>query len=152
MFYILSPLTVMNKPTKYLLIAAKGIAALIMLQTLFFKFTASPESVYIFTRVGIEPWGRIGSGVAELISSILILIPRTAYIGAGLGLGIMAGALVSHFTILGIEVMGDGGQLFIYALLVSISCAIILFHTRREWLAMLSTVPLIKNLLPASHI
>jgi hypothetical protein len=140
----------MNKLAKYFLIIAKGVAALIMLQTLFFKFTASPESVYIFTQVGIEPWGRIGSGVAELIASVLILIPRTAWVGAGLGLGVMAGAIASHLTILGVEVMGDGGQLFIYALLVSFSCAYILYSTRREWFAVLATWPVLKKIVPAS--
>ena len=103
------------------------VAAVIMLQTLFFKFSAADESVYIFTKVGIEPWGRIGTGVAELIASILILIPRTSVYGAIMGLGIMGGALLTHIFILGIEVKGtingriiepDGGQLFIYALLV----------------------------------
>jgi uncharacterized membrane protein YphA (DoxX/SURF4 family) len=127
----------MNNPTKYLLIAAKGIAAVIMLQTLYFKFRAAPESVYIFTTVGIEPWGRIGTGVVELIASVLILIPRTSWIGAGLGLGIMAGALLTHLTLLGIEVQGDGGQLFFYALAVAISCSVILYPTRVQWLPVL---------------
>src|SRR3954453_16079682 len=76
-------------------------AAIILLQTLFFKFTAAPESVYIFSKVGLEPWGRIGSGVAELIAAILILFPPTTWLGAGLALGVMAGAIFSHLTILG---------------------------------------------------
>lgn len=101
------------------------IAAIIMLQTLYFKFTASPESVYIFTTVGMEPWGRIGSGIAELIAGILLLIPRTTWLGALLGLGVMSGAIFFHLTMLGIEVQGDGGQLFIYALIVFVSCAIL---------------------------
>lgn len=111
------------------------IAAVIMLQTLFFKFSASPESVYIFTKVGMEPWGRIGSGVVELIASILILIPRTTWIGALLGLGVMSGALFFHLTKLGVEVQGDGGQLFIYALLVFVSCLILLIMNRLKVLA-----------------
>src|ERR1700759_2711744 len=82
-------------------------AAAILVQTLFFKFTAAPESVYIFTRIHAEPWGRIGSGVVELISAVLMLIPRTVWAGALLALGVMAGAIVSHLTVLGIEVMGD---------------------------------------------
>ena len=102
------------------------VAAVIMLQTLFFKFTASEESVYIFSTVGMEPWGRIGSGIAELIASVLILYPRTTPFGALLGMGLMSGALFFHLTKLGIEVKGDHGQLFIYALLVFISCAILL--------------------------
>lgn len=93
-------------------------AAVILLQTLFFKFTAAPESVYIFTKVHAEPWGRVGSGVVELIAAVLILIPRTVWAGALLAIGVMAGAIVSHLTVLGIEVMGDGGLLFGLALIV----------------------------------
>ena len=91
-------------------------AAVILLQTLFFKFTAAPESVYIFTKVGLEPWGRIGSGIAELIAAILILVPATTWLGAGLALAVMAGAIFSHLTVLGIVVMDDGGLLFGLAL------------------------------------
>jgi uncharacterized membrane protein YphA (DoxX/SURF4 family) len=106
------------------------IAAIIMLQTLFFKFSAAPESVYIFTTVGIEPWGRIATGIAELLASILLLWPRTTWMGALLGLGIMSGALLSHLFILGYEIMGDGGQLVWYAVIVWISCAILLWLHR----------------------
>jgi len=88
-------------------------AAIILLQTLFFKFTAAPESVYIFTRVGLEPWGRIGSGIAELIAAILILIPATTCLGAALALAIMLGAIFSHLTVLGIVVMNDGDCSFV---------------------------------------
>lgn len=115
----------------------RGIAALIMLQTLFFKFTASPESVYIFSKLGMEPWGRIGSGVAELIASFLILIPRATWLGALLAMGIMGGAIFFHLTTLGIEVQGDGGQLFIYAMLVFISAAVLLWLHRSTLLAFL---------------
>jgi uncharacterized membrane protein YphA (DoxX/SURF4 family) len=101
------------------------IAAIIMLQTLFFKFSAAPESVYIFTTLGMEPWGRIGIGVLELIASLLILYPRTTAFGAVLGAGLMAGAIFFHLTKLGIEVQGDGGQLFIYAALVLVSSLIL---------------------------
>ena len=88
----------------------------ILLQTLFFKFTAAEESVYIFRTVGAEPWGRIGSGVLELVAAILLLMPALAPYGAILTMGLMAGAIVSHLTILGIEVKGDGGLLFGLAL------------------------------------
>src|SRR5882757_3212609 len=88
------------------------VAAIILLQTLFFKFTAAPESVYIFTKVGAEPWGRIGSGVVELIAAVLLLTPRFVWAGAILALGVMAGAIVSHLTLLGIEVQGDRALLF----------------------------------------
>ena len=108
------------------------LAALIMLQTLFFKFSGAEESVYIFSQLGIEPWGRIGTGIAELIASILILIPRTTPLGALLGLGIMSGALFFHLTKLGIVVRDDHGQLFIYAVLVFISCLILAWSFRKQ--------------------
>ncbi|ADB38532.1 DoxX family protein [Spirosoma linguale] len=127
----------MKKPINYVLLIAKGVAAVLMLQTLYFKFQAEPESVYIFTKVGIEPWGRIGTGVIELIASVLILIPRTAWIGAGLGLGVMMGAILTHLVLLGIEVQGDGGQLFFYAIAVAVSCVAILYITRHQWIPVL---------------
>src|SRR5437773_8464755 len=95
----------------------RATAAVVLLQTLFFKFTAAPESVYIFTKVGAEPWGRIGSGVVELIAAILLLTPRFQWLGAGIAMGVMAGAIVSHLTVLGIEVQGDHGLLFALALI-----------------------------------
>ena len=87
------------------------LVAAILVQTLFFKFTAAPESVHIFSTLGAEPWGRIGSGVMELIAAVLLLIPRTVAKGALLALGVISGALLSHVFVLGIEVQGDGGLL-----------------------------------------
>jgi uncharacterized membrane protein YphA (DoxX/SURF4 family) len=110
--------------------ALRILAAVIMLQTLYFKFTAAPESVYIFSTLGIEPWGRIGTGVMELIAALLLLLPRTVVVGSVLAMGIMGGAILSHLLILGISVQHDGGQLFIYALTVFIS-ALILFWIHR---------------------
>jgi len=107
-------------------------AATILLQTLFFKFTAAPESVYIFTKVGAEPWGRIGSGVLELIAAILILTPRFTWLGSLLAMGVMAGAVLSHLTVLGIEVQGDKGLLFALALIVFVCCAVNLLLHRSE--------------------
>src|SRR5205809_3124815 len=107
-------------------------AAVILLQTLFFKFTAAPESVYIFTKVGLEPWGRIGSGIAELIAAILILIPATIWLGAGLALAVMAGTVFSHLTVLGIVVMNDGGLLFGLAFAVATCSIVLLFLQRRR--------------------
>jgi hypothetical protein len=108
------------------------VAAGILLQTLFFKFTGAEESVYIFTTVGAEPWGRIGSGIIELVASILLLVPSTIPIGAVLVLGTMSGAILSHLTVLGIEVKGDGGLLFALALTAFVSSAIILVIRRAE--------------------
>lgn len=116
------------------------IAAIIMLQTLFFKFSASEESVYIFTTVGMEPWGRIGSGIFELIASVLILFPKTTWLGALIGLGVMSGAIFFHLTKLGIVVKDDGGQLFIYALLVFLSCLVLLIIYRREVLLVVKNI------------
>ncbi|HYC28219.1 MAG TPA: DoxX family protein, partial [Chitinophagaceae bacterium] len=116
-------------------------AAIIMLQTLYFKFTAADESVYIFSTLHMEPWGRIGTGIMELIASALILLPGTVIIGAILAIGIMAGAVVSHLFILGIPVQNDGGQLFIYALIVLISSIIISWMHRQQ----------LNNFLPAKY-
>ena len=106
-------------------------SAAILLQTLFFKFTGAPESVYIFTAVGAEPYGRIGSGVVELIAAILLLVPATVF-GAAIALGVMTGAIVSHLTILGIQVMGDGGLLFGLAVYILVASLAILALHRRE--------------------
>jgi hypothetical protein len=104
----------------------------ILLQTLFFKFTGAEESVYIFRTVGAEPWGRIGSGIIELIASILLLAPSTIPIGALLVLATMSGAILSHLTVLGIEVKGDGGLLFGLALVAFVSSGIILTIRRPD--------------------
>lgn len=117
------------------------LAALIMVQSLFFKFSGAEESIYIFTTVGLEPAGRYGSGVAELIASVLLFVPGLSWVGAGLALGTMAGAIMSHLTVLGIEVMGDHGQLFAYAILVALCSAYILFRERNKWLAIIGLAP-----------
>jgi putative oxidoreductase len=107
-------------------------AAGILLQTLFFKFTGAEESVYIFTTLGAEPWGRIGSGIVELIASALLLVPATASLGAVVALGVMAGAIFSHVAVLGIEVKGDGGLLFGLALVVFACSATVLAIRRAQ--------------------
>ncbi len=117
---------------KNLLLVLRIIVAVILIQTLRFKFSAHPDSVYIFTKVGLEPFGRIGIGVLELISAILILIPRTIWAGAGLTLGILGGAIMMHLTQLGIEINNDGGTLFYMALGTFIISAIILFDQRKN--------------------
>src|SRR5687767_9149038 len=112
--------------SKTLLWICRILAALILLQTLYFKFSGAPESVYIFSQVGMEPYGRIATGIAELVAAILILIPRTSLYGALLALILMVGAIGSHLFILGIEIMNDGGQLFIYAVIVTLACLFII--------------------------
>lgn len=108
------------------------VAAVILLQTLFFKFTGSAESIYIFETLGAEPWGRWGSGLAELATSILLLVPRMAWAGGILGLGVMGGAILSHLFVLGIEVQDDGGLLFALALTVFACCAATVVLHRHE--------------------
>lgn len=117
---------------KKLLLILRIIVAVILVQTLRFKFTAHPDSVYIFTKVGLEPFGRIGIGVLELISAILILIPRTIWAGAGLTLGILGGAIVMHLTQLGVEINNDDGALFYMALGTFILSVIILFNQQKN--------------------
>ena len=107
-------------------------AAAILLQTLYFKFTAHPESVELFTKLGVEPWGRIATGIIELITALFLLIPFTSFIGAFVGVGIMTGAILSHLTVIGIESKGDGGQLFMMAIIVLISCLLILILHRKD--------------------
>jgi hypothetical protein len=109
----------------------RGLAAVILLQTLFFKFTGAKESVYIFSTLGIEPWGRIGSGIAELIASVLLLMPSTVAVGAVLSLGVISGAIVAHLTKLGIALpaVDDHGELFALALIVfACSAAVLVMH------------------------
>jgi NADH dehydrogenase len=112
--------------------ALQIVTAAILFQTLFFKFTSAPESVWIFTTLGMEPWGRIGSGVAELIACVLLLVPRTIVPGAILSLGVISGAIVSHLTRLGIVVQDDGGLLFALALAVFAASAAVVAIRRAE--------------------
>jgi uncharacterized membrane protein YphA (DoxX/SURF4 family) len=119
-----------SKPQVVLSVILQLIAAGILLQTLFFKFTGAEESVYIFSTLGVEPWGRLASGVVELVAAALLLYPATAAVGAVVAMGVMAGAIISHLTVLGIEVQGDGGLLFTLALVVFASSAVVLFLRR----------------------
>lgn len=107
-------------------------AAVILLQTLYFKFTGHPESVVLFSKLGVEPWGRITTGAIELITGILLLIPATASIGALLGIGLMVGAIASHLTVIGIESQGDGGQLYMLAWIVLACCLLTLWLHREQ--------------------
>ena len=111
--------------------ALRLVAAFILLQTLYFKFTSQPESVELFTKLGMEPWGRIGTGIGELIASILILIPRTTLIGAIMGLGLMSGAIFFHLTKLGIYFGGDA-VLFTYAVITFICCSLLIIIYRKN--------------------
>jgi putative oxidoreductase len=128
------------KRWKVIVLVLRIVAAIIMLQTLYFKFTGAPESVYIFSTIGMEPWGRYLVGTMELIGSVLLLIPKLYWLGGLLGMGLMAGALFFHFAFLGIEIQGDGGQLFLYALIVFIASLVAVIDRRND-------IPILKNLL-----
>ncbi len=120
--------------SKPLLVAsrvARITVAVILVQTLYFKFTGAPESVYIFTAVGQEPWGRYGSGVVELVASVLLFLPATVGLGALLALGTISGAIFFHLTKLGIVVQDDGGLLFGLALVVFAGSAFLAWLYRR---------------------
>lgn len=119
----------MHKTTLLLL---RIIIAFVLVQTLRYKFTAHPDSVYIFTKIGLEPYGRIGIGVLELIAAILILIPKTIWAGALLSAGLMAGAIFSHLTKIGIEINGDHGQLFFMAVVIFIMSVIVLYFQKQH--------------------
>ena len=125
----------MHSPSKTILLLrwiCRATAAVILLQTLFFKFTGAEESVYIFSKLGLEPVGRYGSGVVELIAAVLLLFQCYAWIGALLATGMMTGAIISHLTVLGISVRGDGGLLFCLALIVLVcSLAVLCFQWRQ---------------------
>jgi putative oxidoreductase len=118
------------------------VAAVILLQTLYFKFTGHPESVELFTKLGVEPWGRIGTGIIELITGILLLIPATAFIGSFLSFGLMSGAILSHLTVIGIESRGDGGKLFTLAIIVFLASVVLLILHKKEG------IKLVNSLLP----
>jgi len=116
--------------TKYIKIGLRIIVAVILLQTLRFKFTAHPDSVYIFTKVGLEPFGRIGIGIVELIAAGLILYGRTVWLGAALTTGVISGAILMHLTLLGIDVNGDQGLLF-YTAIITFSISLVLLWMYR---------------------
>lgn len=126
----------LSKPLRVISWICRLVAAGILLQTLYFKFTGAEESVYIFTKVGMEPWGRYASGVAELFAAILLLLPRTVVIGALLAAGVMLGAIGSHLTKLGLVVKDDGGLLFGLAVAVFV-CTIVTVILHRRQLPMI---------------
>jgi hypothetical protein len=115
------------------------IAAAILFQTLFFKFTGAEESRHIFSTLGLEPWGRLGSGMVELVAVVLLLIPKTVPLGALLSLGVITGAIISHVTKLGLVVKGDGGLLFALAITVFICSAVIILIRRHQLVSLLLT-------------
>lgn len=118
--------------TSILIWIVRVTATIILLQTLYFKFTGAEESIYIFSALGIEPYGRIGSGIVELITCVLILIPGTTLWGALIGAAVMLGAIFSHIFVLGIEVKNDGGLLFTLAIIVFICCLALIYLNKSK--------------------
>ncbi len=116
------------------------VAAIILLQTLFFKFSGSEESVYIFSTMGIEPWGRYLTGFLEGIAGMLLLLRRFSIYGAGIALGVISGAIFSHLTTLGIDVMGDGGYLFSLAIVVFICCLLVLWFRKDDVIKLIAKI------------
>lgn len=123
---------------KNISLAIRLLIAIILIQTLRYKFTAHPDSVYIFSKIGLEPVGRIGIGVLELIAAVLILIPKSIWAGAVLTVGIISGAVFMHLTILGIEINQDHGKLFYTALIILTLGLIVSWNQRKN-------MPIIKN-------
>jgi hypothetical protein len=121
----------------YIEILLALLAAIIFLQTLYFKFTAHPDSVFIFEKMGLEPHGRIGIGIAELIAALLLIVPKTRFLGGALGLGVISGAVFSHLFVLGIDVQGDGGSLFMLAIITFLCCLYVTIANRKKLLALL---------------
>jgi len=117
---------------KYFSLTLRIIIAVILIQTLNFKFFAHPNSVYIFNKVGLEPYGRIGIGMLELVASILIIIPKTIWVGAILTIGIIGGAIFMHLTQLGVEINNDNGLLFIKAIVTFVLSFIVLFLYKKD--------------------
>ncbi|WP_299255070.1 DoxX family membrane protein [uncultured Lacinutrix sp.] len=115
-----------------ILLGLRIIIAIILIQTLRFKFTGHPDSIYIFKQVGMEPYGRIAIGILELIAGILLLIPKTIWVGATITIGVIGGAIFMHMTKLGIAVNGDGGILFFTALTTFTLSSVVLFFYRKD--------------------
>jgi uncharacterized membrane protein YphA (DoxX/SURF4 family) len=123
---------ILSRPLLVVSWICRLVAAVILLQTLYFKFTGAEESVYIFTKLGLEPWGRYASGVAELFAAVFLLFPRTVWLGAVIAVGVMLGAIGSHLTKLGIVVKDDGGLLFALAIIVFAAALVTLFIHHRQ--------------------
>jgi len=114
-------------------------AAILFLQTLYFKFSGASESIDIFSKLGVEPYGRIGSGILELIVSVLLLFRKTSLLGAILGIVIILGAITSHVLIIGIEVQNDKGLLFGLALLVLVACGTSVYLQRGKLVGIINS-------------
>lgn len=127
------------KLRKNSILVLRLLAAVILLQSLYFKFSGHEESVFIFSAVGMEPWGRYFIGILELIAALLLLSPGIYWLGGLLGAGLMAGAIFFHITTLGIEVHGDNGLLFYLSIFVFAASFLSVLDKRKN-------IPILKNL------
>lgn len=118
---------------KHIPITLRIIVAVILIQTLRFKFTAHPDSVYIFEKVGMEPIGRIAIGILELLAGIFLLFRKTVSIGALIAIGVLGGAILLHLTKLGIEINNDSGILFYTAITTFLLAIAILLIYRKDF-------------------
>jgi len=123
---------------KYISLVLRIVIAIIFLQTLYFKFTAHPDSVHIFSALGLEPYGRIGLGIVELITSVLIFLPKTKIYGLIISLGVISGAIFSHLLVIGTNVQGDGGTLFSLAIVVFLATSTLLIMHKSELIGIVS--------------
>ena len=129
-----------NKQMKYYLRRVMSVlAAIVLIHTLYFKSTKAPENVYIFSQLGMEPYGRFGTGIIELIIAGLLLYSVTSLLGAILAIAIISGTLFSHLFVLGIAVQNDGGLLFGLALIVFVSSSVSVFIQPEKLIKMIKT-------------
>lgn len=119
---------------KKIIFVLKIIAAIIMMQTLFYKFSGAQESVDLFTKLAgeNEAYMRVGTGVLELIASVLLFIPKSIWFGAFMTIGLMSGAILGHLTKIGISHNNDGGLLFGAAIFILIVGVLVLFIEKKN--------------------
>ena len=141
---------------KNLTLVFKIIISIILLQTLYFKFTGQIESKYIFSKLMAEPYGRFATGIIELFASIFLFIPTLQFLGLGMILGSMFGALTSHIFVLGLAIKGnfegqtvqdDHGILFTLLLVILFSSFVIISLNFYDFIEYIKKVPLIKKII-----
>jgi len=100
---------------------------------IFLKFAAVPDSVALFARMSQAVHGlvsqtgfRLGSGVSETMVAVLLLIPKTARLGARLVILWMTAIILSHIFVLGY------GLFFVDALVLTLLAVSYLLLTRTQ--------------------
>lgn len=120
----------LNKAEKLISIVFQIIAALILANAAFGKFSGNEMSVHVFHELNILET-RIVIGIIEVLAALLLLSKIPQY-GALLGFGTMLGALIAHVSILGMEIHGDGGQMVMMMAVVLLSSIIVMWINRRR--------------------